>query len=104
MIPELMIALSVGAALFGVGLYEGDCILYGLNFLGCVIRNFAAEFLFKSHDQLNHGQGIGIEIFHEVGVLVDNRFVYHQCTYDYVFYALIDNGQTVISLLAQPYG
>lgn len=67
-----------------------DSLLNRGNLLSLVVRNFALEFLFQSHDQLNGVQGVSAQIVHKGGLVLDVRFVHAQLFGDDLLDALYD--------------
>src|SRR5438874_9382176 len=69
------LAAVTGSARSAVRLYEADRILDGHDLLGRVVRDLAAEFLFKGHHQFDGVKAIGPEIVDEAGILGHLDFV-----------------------------
>src|SRR5512134_254538 len=67
-------AVSVGR-LRRAGFDIGDRILDGLDLLGGIVGNLAAELFFERHDQLDGVERVGAEIVDEAGALGDLRLV-----------------------------
>src|SRR5712691_9966952 len=54
---------------------EADRVLDGHDLLGRVIRDFAPEFLFEGHHQLDRVKAVGPQIVDKAGILGDLGFV-----------------------------
>jgi hypothetical protein len=67
-----------------------DSLLDRGDLFGLVVGNFALEFLFQRHDQLNGVQGIRAQIVYEGGLILDVRLIYTQLFGDDLLDALYD--------------
>ncbi len=67
-----------------------DRVFNRQDFLGCVIRNLDAEFLFKSHHQLNRIQAVCAQIVNEARFVRYLAFIYTEMFNDDFFYAPCD--------------
>ena len=60
----------------GVHIIQGE--LDRSNFFGFFIRDLNAKLFFQRHHQLNRIQGIGTQVIHERGFVLDFRLVHAQ--------------------------
>src|SRR6266481_9679823 len=71
-----------GASAFRVLLKEFCGVADGQNRLGRVVRNFATEFFFKSHYELDRIEAVGAEIVNEARI-VDHFFGFNTKVFDH---------------------
>src|SRR5882724_8218714 len=81
---------STGASISGVLLDEGDGVFHGQDLLRRVVGNFAAEFLFERHDQLDRIEAVRAKIVDEAGALGYLRIIDAKMLDDDLFHALGD--------------
>src|SRR5260370_1037569 len=79
---------------------EADPVFDGDDILGRVIRDFAPEFLFKSHHQLDRIEAVGAQIVDETGILGHLDFVDAEMLDDDLLDPLSDVAHSIMSSIA----
>src|ERR1700729_2975226 len=73
-----------------VGFDELNGVFYGDDLFGGIVGNFATEFLFESHHQLDRVETVRAQIVDEAGIVGDLGLVDAQVLHDDLLYPLGD--------------
>jgi hypothetical protein len=76
--------------LLGVVFNISNDVTNGLKLLSLLVRNVDAEFFLKRHDELDGVEGVGTEVFDELGLWSDLFGVHAELFNDDVFDLVLD--------------